>query len=143
MPYCPECLTEYVEGSEVCSDCRVRLLPGLPPEKTDNPDDKVDAVLLLKAENVMQAKFLASALDDADIPYVARGLGITDSIGGSAGGDVAFGAYSSPGDPEIYVNPSDLEAAQKILESVRGGELSEGQDVGDDFEGNSSDSEKG
>jgi hypothetical protein len=138
MPYCPECLTEYVEGSEVCSDCQVRLLPGPSPEKTENPDNEVDAVLLLKADSVMQAKFLAAALDDADIPYVARGLGITDSIGGSAGGDVAFGAYSSPGDPEIYVNPSDLEAAKKVLDSVSGSEIPEGQDVDSDSGSSSS-----
>ncbi|TFH54709.1 MAG: hypothetical protein E4G91_11140 [Candidatus Zixiibacteriota bacterium] len=141
MPYCPECLMEYIEGSEVCHDCQVRLLPGPPPEKTDkpdNPDDKVDAVLLLKGESVMQAKFLASALDDAKIPYVARGIGITDSLGGSAGGDVAFGAYSSPRGAEIYVNPSDLAAAQKVLDSISGNELSEGQDIDSDSGSSSS-----
>jgi hypothetical protein len=130
---------EYIEGNEVCPDCEVRLLPGPPPEKTDNPDDEVDAVLLLKADSVMQAKFLAAALEDAGIPYVARGLGITDSIGGSAGGDVAFGAYSSHRDPEIYVNPSDLAAAQKVLDSVSGSELPEGQDIDSDSESSSSD----
>ena len=139
MPYCPECLMQYVEGSEDCPDCQAKLLPGSPPERTDNPDDEIDAVLLLKADNVMQAKFLASALDDADIPYIARGLGITDSIGGSAGGDVAFGAYSSPGDPEIYVNPSDLAAAQKVLDSVSGSEIPEGQDIDSDSGSSSSD----
>jgi hypothetical protein len=139
MPYCPECLTEYLEGSEVCSDCQVRLLPGLPPEKTDNPDDQIDSVSLLKAESVMQAKFLVAALEDAGIPYVARGLGITDSLGGSAGGDVAFGAYSSPRGPEVYVNPSDLAAAQKVLDSISGSELSEGQDTDSDSGDSSSD----
>jgi hypothetical protein len=133
---------EYIEGSEVCSDCQVRLLSGLPREKTDNPDDQIDAVLLLKAESVMQAKFLAAALEDAGIPYVARGLGITDSLGGSAGGDVACGAYSSPGGPDIYINPSDLAAAQKVLDSVSGGELPEGQDIDSDSGSPSTDSTK-
>ncbi|MCX6831600.1 MAG: DUF2007 domain-containing protein [candidate division Zixibacteria bacterium] len=130
---------EYIEGSEVCSDCQVRLLPGPPPERTDNPDDEVDAVLLLQGESVMQAKFLAAALEDAGIPYVARGLGITDSLGGSAGGDVAFGAYSSPGGPEIYVNPSDLAAAQKVLDSIRGSEPPDDQDIDSDSGSSSSD----
>jgi len=130
---------EYIEGSEVCSDCQVRLLPGPPPEKMDNPDDKIDAVLLLKADSVMQAMFVAAALDDAGIPYVARGLGITDSIGGSAGGNVAFGAQSSSHASDIYVNPGDLAAAQKVLDSVSGSELPEGQDIDSDSGSSSSD----
>jgi hypothetical protein len=142
MPYCPECLVEYIEGTDVCSDCQARLLPGPPPEKTDNPDDEIDAVLLLKADSVMQAKFLAAALDDADIPYVARGIGITDSLGGSAGGDVAFGAYSSPRGPEVYVNPSDLTAAQEVLDSILGSELPDGQDIDSDSGSSSSDPTK-
>jgi hypothetical protein len=32
MPYCPKCLTEYVEGVKQCEDCQVNLLPGSPPE---------------------------------------------------------------------------------------------------------------
>lgn len=143
MPYCPECLVEYTEGVDICSDCDVKLLPGLPPEPMDNPDDEIDSVLLVKPETVMQAMFVAEALDDAGIPYVARGLGITDSIGGSAGGNVPFGAQSSPRGPDIYVNPSDLAAAQKVLDSVSGSELPEGQDVEGDSEGSSPDSEKG
>ena len=133
---------EYIEGSEVCPDCSAKLLAGSPPEKTENPDDEIDAVLLLKADNVMQAKFLAAALDDADIPYVARGIGITDSLGGSAGGDVPFGAYSSPRGPEVYVNPSDLAAAQKVLDSVSGSELPEDQDIDSDSGSSSSDPTK-
>lgn len=32
MPYCEKCLTEYVEGTEQCEDCRVALVPGSPPK---------------------------------------------------------------------------------------------------------------
>ena len=35
MPYCPKCLTEYVEGTHECEDCRIELLPGSPPEVED------------------------------------------------------------------------------------------------------------
>jgi Putative prokaryotic signal transducing protein len=31
VPYCPECLTEYVEGVRECEDCGTALLPGAPP----------------------------------------------------------------------------------------------------------------
>src|SRR5437879_965895 len=31
MAYCPECLTEYAQGSPECIDCRVPLQSGSPP----------------------------------------------------------------------------------------------------------------
>jgi Putative prokaryotic signal transducing protein len=31
MPYCPDCLTEYVEGTDKCEDCGAALAPGSPP----------------------------------------------------------------------------------------------------------------
>jgi Putative prokaryotic signal transducing protein len=42
VPYCPNCLTEYVKGTEECEDCKVSLLPGSPParggEESSEPD---------------------------------------------------------------------------------------------------------
>ena len=38
MPFCPQCLTEYVEGSLQCEDCRIELVPGSPPEVADEAD---------------------------------------------------------------------------------------------------------
>ncbi|HET7214153.1 MAG TPA: DUF2007 domain-containing protein [Terriglobia bacterium] len=35
MPYCPDCLTEYVEGTNECEDCGAELVPGSPPEVDD------------------------------------------------------------------------------------------------------------
>jgi hypothetical protein len=33
MPYCPQCLTEYVVGSRECIDCHVALRPGGPLDR--------------------------------------------------------------------------------------------------------------
>jgi len=38
MPYCPECLTEYVEGTRECEDCQIDLVPGSPPEVKDEAE---------------------------------------------------------------------------------------------------------
>lgn len=38
MPYCPNCLTEYVGGTRECEDCGVPLLPGSPPEVADETE---------------------------------------------------------------------------------------------------------
>jgi Putative prokaryotic signal transducing protein len=35
MPYCPDCLTEYVEGTRKCDDCGEALVPGSPPAVDD------------------------------------------------------------------------------------------------------------
>lgn len=43
MPYCPNCLTEYVGGTADCEDCGVPLLPGSPPAVEDDAEmDKAD-----------------------------------------------------------------------------------------------------
>lgn len=38
MPFCPKCLTEYVEGTTTCEDCGTSLLPGSPPEIEDEAE---------------------------------------------------------------------------------------------------------
>ena len=39
MPYCPDCSTEYVEGTRECEDCGAALVPGSrpPAEAADRP----------------------------------------------------------------------------------------------------------
>lgn len=36
MPYCPNCLTEYVGGTRECEDCGIPLLAGSPPPVEDD-----------------------------------------------------------------------------------------------------------
>ena len=77
MPYCPECLIEYVEGTKECSDCRVPLEAGAPPAPAasaleippdaelvrvrtfSGPTASMDAEL---AQNILQTKGIACAL---------------------------------------------------------------------------------
>ena len=138
MPYCPECLMEYNEGVTMCSDCGSKLLPGSPPSPIANPDDDVDAVLLLKADNRLQAEFLMSALTEEGIPFVAKGMGIIDGLGGAGGDSALHGAFSSQRAVEIYVNAGDFERAKEILDSLGGSELVEGQELDDNESGDSS-----
>ena len=37
MPYCPKCLTQYVDGTTTCEDCGSNLSPGSPPESPPQP----------------------------------------------------------------------------------------------------------
>ena len=38
MPYCPNCATEYIDGTEVCSDCGAPLVAQLPPRADSETD---------------------------------------------------------------------------------------------------------
>jgi Putative prokaryotic signal transducing protein len=42
VPYCPNCLTEYVKGTEECEDCGVPLVPGSPPARGDAESSETD-----------------------------------------------------------------------------------------------------
>ena len=134
MPYCPECKYEYESGTKICPDCGAPLVEGSLPEEEVNPDDDVDAVLLLETENTLRAEFLVGALEQEGIPYVARGLGLTDSLGGAVGGDVSHGAFSSPRPASVRVNPRDYDRAKALLDSLEGEELEEGEST-DEGEG--------
>lgn len=44
MPYCPNCLTEYVETVRECEDCGVPLISGSPPPAEDSEDSETGGV---------------------------------------------------------------------------------------------------
>ena len=129
MPYCPNCKYEYTDGTTVCPDCQQTLLAGSPPPAVANPDDEIDSVTLLETYDPMGAQLLAGALEEADIPYQAKGLGLTDSIGGAIGAYVPQGSFSSPGPIVVRVNPEDYDRAKEIMESLQGDEISEEENI--------------
>ncbi len=45
MPYCPKCLTEYVEGTEECEDCGGKLQAGSPPPDSAPPVEHRPGIL--------------------------------------------------------------------------------------------------
>ncbi len=128
MPHCPKCKREITDENTYCPDCGTRLVMSLPVESSSN-DDSVDAILLLKANNSLQAELLASALEEEGIPFLAKGLGIVDGLGGVGGGDVMSGAFSSPRAVEIWVNPRDLDRAKELMAAQSGSELGEDESV--------------
>ncbi len=94
MPYCPECLTEYVEGTLDCEDCGVTLRWGSPParatvasELDESPDVKLVRIRTFSgptgqlnadlARNLLQAQAISCILAGAvaavfDIPLLVR-----------------------------------------------------------------------
>lgn len=62
---CPECLTEYIEGTEVCADCKVSLVDAKP---INLPLNEVTWVALDPLEGKVYADMVSEALNNAGIP---------------------------------------------------------------------------
>ncbi|NIA18598.1 MAG: hypothetical protein GWO85_00710 [Simkaniaceae bacterium] len=62
---CPECLTEYIEGTEVCADCKVSLVDA---EPIHLPLNEVKWVALDPLSGKVYADMVSEALNNADIP---------------------------------------------------------------------------
>jgi hypothetical protein len=76
MPYCAQCLIEYVEGTAQCEDCGAFLLPGSPPipprlDIADERDFKLVAVRIFTTG--MGAELAHGILQSQGIPCALSG----------------------------------------------------------------------
>jgi hypothetical protein len=104
MPYCPNCLTEFVEGASTCSDCDAQLAPGSPPlaESAGAPDSKLVTVRVFTG---------ARALTDGELAKnLLKCQGIPSLLSGE------FSALLVPVlDVPLLVREQDAERAASIL----------------------------
>jgi Putative prokaryotic signal transducing protein len=80
MAYCPDCLTEYVEGTRQCQDCGAQLIPGSPPETPPQfPSDRPDHSKLVPVRvftgptAVLDAEVARNILETQGIPSLVPG----------------------------------------------------------------------
>jgi hypothetical protein len=80
MPYCPQCLIEYLEGTAHCEDCGTDLVPGSPPESpprvqiSDSKDVKLVSVRVFTGGTAqMDADLARNILQSQGIPCVLPG----------------------------------------------------------------------
>lgn len=92
--------------------------------------DESDSILLLKTDNYLQAQFLIGALEEEEIPFVAKRLSSTDPLRGA----ITHVAYDAPGSAEIYVSSEDYDRAKDLLESLEGEGIASFDDDDDDVE---------
>jgi hypothetical protein len=71
--YCPQCQAEYRDGFTECSDCRVPLVAGTPPEVEDGFDPTLDLVVVLETNDRIQLAMAKGLLEDAGIPFFVLG----------------------------------------------------------------------
>lgn len=129
MPYCPDCLTEYVEGTRECEDCGVPLLPGSPPpvaddEETDEAAGKefgdwlralvgagpADEGAEVKIVRVRTFSGATASLDASLARNLLRARGIRSMLDGEASAEVLPVLEVS-----LLVREEDSERAAEIL----------------------------
>jgi hypothetical protein len=108
MPYCPDCLTEYVEGISTCDDCGATLLPGAAPERPPEPESESTDDSKMVPVRVFTG---ATALLDADM---ARNILQTQGIPSFVPGETSVELLPVL-DVALLVREADVERAAGIL----------------------------
>jgi len=108
MPYCADCLIEYVDGTTQCEDCGAALLPGSPPEGPPLEDLSEDKNAKLVPVRVftggtaqMDAELARNILQSQRIPSTVQGEGSAE----------LFPVLDVP----LLVREEDLDRAQRVL----------------------------
>lgn len=70
--YCPQCHSEYREGFEVCSECRIPLVSELPEEDEESSPLSSGLNLLLETTHPTSLDELIVRMEEAGIPYVVQ-----------------------------------------------------------------------
>ena len=108
MPYCPNCLTEYVQGTSKCEDCGANLLPGPPPDPPPQTQSGGSGDSSLVTVRVFAGP---TALLDAD---VARNILQSQGIPSFVSGETSVELLPVL-DVPLLVREEDAEHAARIL----------------------------
>ena len=113
--FCPNCRVEFREGYEICSDCRVALVPELPrdPEKAPRPDLKL--VTVWETYDPLALAFAKSVLESADIAFVSPNENFLRMYGHTS---PLLGASPALGSFFLQVAEEDADSASRLLADV-------------------------
>jgi len=112
-------VSEFNDQAAACSDCGASLVDGPAPRPEElgsrpEPDPDLELVPVVMVREEVRLILIENRLDEAGIPYMAKGEQIQDLFG--------FGRLSivNPitGPVEIYVTADDAEKARRIVEDV-------------------------
>lgn len=112
MPYCPNCLTEYVPGTSTCEDCGSELAPGSPPETPPETSPQTESAGSGGSKLVTVRVFTGpTALLDADVARnILESQGIPSLVPGETSAELLPVL-----DVSLLVREGDAERAATIL----------------------------
>ncbi len=108
--FCPRCRVEFRPGFTKCSDCHVRLVPDLPPERKP-----IEYATVWESGNPATIAVAKSVLRSAGIEYYTMGEQLQDIIGGGRLG--GFNPVTGP--VRIRVRAEDEAEAGELLRGLR------------------------
>ncbi len=112
MPYCPNCLTEYVPGTANCEDCGTALAPGSPPEEPPGTAPQIEVAGADNSKLVVVRVFSGvKAVLDAD---VARNILESQGIPSLVSGETSVELLPVL-DVPLLVRVGDADRAAAIL----------------------------
>ncbi len=107
---CPECLVEYVEGAEVCADCKVSLVDA---EPLDLPLQEIEWVKLSPVSGQVYAEMVAEVLSNENIPNYIKADWAESAF--------SISAVNLPGTKVVIYVPVDYQTkAEAILNDIVG-----------------------
>ena len=114
--FCPDCGAEYRPEFHECAECKVPLVPALPPEEAPDPDAKL--VPVFRTSEPMMLPIVTSLLDSAGIDYSVSG---EEALGlyplGAAAGSVSRASIGAA----VYVNDEDAASVREMLAEIKSG----------------------
>ena len=128
MPYCAQCLIEYVEGTANCEDCGSVLLPGSPPEAPVVADLHGQKDVKLVTVHVFSG---GTAQMDADLARnILQSQGIPSLLQGETAAEV-LPVLDIP----LLVREEDAAHAERILKDFLEAEVQMSPEETDPAEG--------
>ncbi|UCG52566.1 MAG: DUF2007 domain-containing protein [Candidatus Latescibacterota bacterium] len=110
MPFCPKCRGEYVDGTPVCDDCGVELVPKLSPAREEMRDDS-ELVEVWRTQGEVEAQLIRSLLESHGIVSMFSGESLRLTHGFTVDGLALV---------KILVRPEDAKRACDIIASSEG-----------------------
>lgn len=118
--YCPRCGEHYEAWAKECANCLIPL-----EEESEVSIDPNELVTVYATGNGALIALAKSILEDAGIPYFAKGEGLQDLFGA---GRLGVGFNSAIGPVEIQVAGKHFEEARLLLQ-----DLDEGRPADDNW----------
>ena len=104
MPFCSKCRNEYIDGTEVCEDCGVKLVVELPAESSGGADTEL--VEVWHAQGEMEAQLTRSLLESHGISSMITGESLRLTHGFTIDGLA---------EAKILVREEDAKRAKEVI----------------------------